>query len=156
MDYSDLLTFVHTKSEVYDFMTKLELAGSYLYDKNRDPKKVLSTVFPLDKKNAVENLCIQNSVSLDNPTAFADFIKDVKKYLDGLETVILTVAFEPNAAMLSKIADQLAGDLSRGVVIDLRVDKKIIGGAVIEFAGRRADYTVRKILNEKLNAKKDV
>lgn len=156
MDYSNLLTFVRTKSEAYDFVAKLDIVVSSFYDKKKNPRTVLSEVFSRDKKTLIESLCEQETVNLDDPVSFATFVADVKKYIDSLKTVLLTLAFEPSANVLEKIADQITKGLSSGVIIDLRIDKGIIGGAIIEFAGRRRDYSVRKKLLEKLDSKKNI
>ena len=80
-----------------------------------------------------------------------DRLKKGRQELDKLKqaalampVVRLTLAFEPNK-------DWIVKAVGRAVILDIRVDKSILGGAIIENQGKYGDYSLRKIiLNLKL------
>lgn len=78
------------------------------------------------------------------------FLKDLVSYLQNLPTVRLTVAFDPTHSYLVRLNNQISGFLAAKIILDITVDESIIGGAIFEYKGKIADWTLQKNLQDEL------
>jgi len=58
----------------------------------------------------------------------------------------MTLAYRPEKRILLQIQEWLKRELRNPPKLKIKVDPKIIGGAVIEFKGRYKDFSMRKML----------
>lgn len=68
--------------------------------------------------------------------------------LSDIETVKLTIAFEPQRQFLEHLHAQLSQIIKTRFVIDYAVNSKILGGMIIEYEGKYKDFSVRKKVNK--------
>ena len=68
-----------------------------------------------------------------------DELDKLKQAALAMPVVRLTLAFEPNR-------DWIVKAVGEAVVLDMAVDKSILGGAIVENAGKYGDYSLRKII----------
>jgi hypothetical protein len=72
----------------------------------------------------------------------------VNRVVGALPIVKLVLAFEPSEQVIANISHWCRMNLERQVVIDLSIDRSILGGAVIIYRGKFYDLTLRKKLQE--------
>jgi F0F1-type ATP synthase delta subunit len=77
-----------------------------------------------------------------NPEANIKELTDVKNYLLKLPMINLTLAFDPSADFLKK----LAAWFNKKVILDINIKPKIIAGLIIETNGRHHDLSVKNRL----------
>jgi F0F1-type ATP synthase delta subunit len=65
-----------------------------------------------------------------------------------LKKLELVLAFEPDGKLVEKISRKVEEALGRGITMNIKVDKSILGGAVIFFDGRYYNGSLRKKLEE--------
>jgi len=109
-----------TKSQSLDFLDKLEKLKAAKYEKGSFEVKV--------KKIFGEDLSIKES-EIDK------LIKEIKER----PVVELTLSFEPSEKSLRKIGVWIEQNIEKNVLIDIRVDTGIVGGAVVEYNGKHFD-----------------
>ncbi len=71
-----------------------------------------------------------------------EFFKSLKAELASLKYLELTIAFEPTLETLSKISDWARKNIAESLCLDIKRDKRIIGGAIITYNGRFKDYSL--------------
>ncbi len=76
-------------------------------------------------------------------------LSQMKKTLLGLPIVKLEIAFSPSEEFLQKISNWMEKNLGKKVILDVTVNPKIIGGAIIEYQGKWRDFSLVKKLKEK-------
>lgn len=71
-----------------------------------------------------------------------EFFKGLKDQLNSLKYLELTIAFEPTLESLSRISDWARKNIAEGLCLDIKRDKRIIGGAIVSYNGRFKDYSL--------------
>ena len=81
--------------------------------------------------------------------------EEIKTLLTGAYSTICTLpilklilAFEPSEYIITNISHWARLNLAKGAILDLSMDRSILGGAVIIYKGKFYDLTVRKKLQE--------
>ncbi len=69
-------------------------------------------------------------------------LKRLKAEINALTFLGLTIAFEPNLEIINRIYVWVKQNLGPGIALDISVDKTILGGAVIEYKGKIASFTL--------------
>ncbi|MBU3978588.1 F0F1 ATP synthase subunit delta, partial [Patescibacteria group bacterium] len=70
----------------------------------------------------------------------------VYKTICSLPMLQLTLAFEPSEAVIDNISRWARQNLAAGILLDLSLDRSVLGGAMIMYNGRFYDLTLRKNL----------
>lgn len=73
---------------------------------------------------------------------------DLESRVSAMRTMNLTLAYDPPTSHITEFSGVVKSNLGSDVVIKLRVDASIIGGAMIEIDGRFVDSSLKKSLSE--------
>lgn len=68
-------------------------------------------------------------------------LDQVEKSLKSVEIVQLTLAYDPGTADIEAFFKET------GKILDVSVDRRILGGAVVSYQGKYGDFSVRKKLS---------
>ena len=82
------------------------------------------------------------------PREFQSFFKSLLLEIAPYKTVKLQVALDFKPADLRDMAQQLEEQLEQPVVLDLTVDPKLIGGAVVQYGTRLIDHSIKSRMNQ--------
>lgn len=66
----------------------------------------------------------------------------LKQKLNDLNYLSLTIAFEPTLEIIGKISVWIRQNVNQTAVLDITVNKNIIGGAIIEYNGHHGNFTL--------------
>ena len=86
-------------------------------------------------------LSLEKSNRLPAAASLGHFLAELAGFLDGIDKITLTLAFEPSVDFQKEIALWLETNLGTKVVCDFAVAEGIIGGLVIEYHGKYKDYS---------------
>lgn len=143
MDNIDLSAFFTTKAEANDFLTRISQLSERVYNTGFDLEKELSDKLGLTKKEKFMILLRDNNVSTSSNSELKAFFEKISTIITSLPVLSVTIAFEPRDTTLKKLSDWFVLNFKRQALFELRVDKKIIGGAVINFKGKHEDFTIK-------------
>jgi len=140
--FSDILAFVKTKDDLETLETEIGEIRNALYKKEAElelvlAKRVRKEVADIFRKNLYQE-------NLDKEDYFAKLEKEISR----LKIIGLVVAFEPTEENIARIFDWISQKISRYIVLDINIDKNIIGGAVLVIGGKYKDYSVRRRLRD--------
>lgn len=76
------------------------------------------------------------------------FLSQLKERLQELPQVRITIAFVPSDSFLKEISQWLENEIGDKVIIDLTVNHKIVGGAIIEYQGRYLNLALNKKIKQ--------
>jgi F0F1-type ATP synthase delta subunit len=134
-----------TKEELNSTLKKIEMLKNYLYKKPEIPlsKKIeklnLSHLFSKEK---IEVLTIPQTI---------DILEKKKKIFEKIPKITIEMAFEPTADFILKLKNWFWQNLKKNLVLDIKVNPKIIGGAKIYYEGKYFEWTLlKKIENIKI------
>ena len=79
--------------------------------------------------------------------------KELEKYLRSLPEIKLEIAFSPENNFLEKISQWFEKELGQKIILDLTVNPKIVGGAIIEYQGNWRDFSLAKEIDKLISQK---
>ncbi|OGM30472.1 hypothetical protein A2630_04010 [Candidatus Woesebacteria bacterium RIFCSPHIGHO2_01_FULL_44_10] len=101
-----------------------------------------------DLEAAADNLYRLNLSQEDTDTKKRQYEEAVEK-IENLKVIKLALAFDPSTDFVDKMWQIVAQKMGEGIVLDIALDKSLIGGVVIEHDGQHQDYSLRRIFNAK-------
>ena len=75
--------------------------------------------------------------------------KELEKELLVTDVITLTVAIPPTSELVSTVSDWLRETTGNSVFLDFKIEKDLIGGAVIETGERIKDYSVKEYFKKR-------
>lgn len=145
---SDLVRFVKTHEEALHFMGELDQLRGSLYTTQGSFEEKANKFLPYDKKDQLLHLCAEYKVDASNMTALKEFLDACIEAIQQAPIVALEVALSPTDQTVSKLLNWLRIHVAPSAVIDIQVNKTLIGGATIACKGKFVDYSVKKKLQE--------
>lgn len=147
--YSDILEKVRTQKEAQELREEVELLMASLYrvgeeDFNKTLDMKIKAWFADGLRKAFEKGGNKES-----------YLKGLKKELEELEVVKLTLGFEPSIEVIENIHSWVWKNAGKTVVLDLSYNPAILGGAIIAYKGKYEDYSLRSKLRKIFTEEKD-
>ena len=81
-----------------------------------------------------------------NDRRFHKIMEKLKQDLEGMSVLELTLAFEPDEETISMIYSWGKDNLGKNILLSLKTDPEIVGGAIISFEGKYNDVSAAKKL----------
>jgi hypothetical protein len=138
--YSEILSRIKTEKELREIEEEIEVLMESLYKTGGDT---------LDK---VLNTKIKGWLAEEIKKAFEkggnkeSYLENLKKELEEMDSVRITLGFEPSLEVLENIHTWLSNNLKKNIVMDLTFNPSIIGGVIIAYEGKYRDFSLRKEL----------
>lgn len=145
-----LLETIQTQDDVREFVTQLDATIDQLYHHTTDINKVLDETIAYAKKEKIISLLASEGIEISHKEAVQKYLQELKKIVMELPVITLNIAFEPSSAFVKIVAGWLASHINRPIVSAFVVDRSLIGGAVISYQGKYVDFSMKKILDEKI------
>ncbi len=82
-------------------------------------------------------------------------LQDISAHIESLKTVNLTLAIQPSEIVLTSIREKIYEIIRQDFIIELTLDKKIIGGLILNYNGKYIDLSINKILPEFIGKRKN-
>ena len=141
----EIINLIKTKQEALVFERELDVLIASIYQ---------SPGFEETLKSRVREstaLIVKEAVS---DKSREKVLKDLKSRVKKLETIVLTLAFEPNEKMIGKFASWVTSNVGSEKVLDIGVKNHLVGGATISYKGKYGDYSLSKTFNERFENKR--
>ena len=153
--FEDLAKKIKTKEELIFYLEELSRAQQAVFKQGGVLlSEKLKGKISEELKNFFERMEKKGMLS-KNPEQQYSFLEKIKKYLLSLSEVKLEIAFSPSNDFLKEISLWFEKELGQKVILDLTVNPKIVGGAIIEYQGNWRDYSlareIDKLINDKLS-----
>lgn len=97
----------------------------------------------LEKKKIIPTLPHQQNSFLDK----------LKKYLQAIPQVKLEIAFTPTEDFILKISNWFEKEFHQRIIIDINVNPKIVGGAIVEYHGKYGNFSLAKKIDVLISQK---
>lgn len=142
--FSNIINKIRTKEDVYRLVDEIELLLVSLYENG--PRGFNSTM-GFGVRSWVSEILLSEIAKMDNKSP-EEYLKSLREVLTGLESVNLTLAFEPSDKTTNKFSSYLQESTGKDVVLDISLDKSILGGVVISYRGIYKDFSIARLFNE--------
>ncbi|MCD6528259.1 F0F1 ATP synthase subunit delta [bacterium] len=146
--FEELAEKIKTKEELIFYLEELSQAQQAVFKGGRILlSEKLKGKISEEFKKFLEKMEERKMLS-KNPDQQYSFLEKIKKYLLSLPEVKLEIAFSPSNEFLKKISLWFEKKLNQKVILDLTVNPKIVGGAIIEYQGNWRDYSLAKEIDK--------
>lgn len=140
--YSELFKLIRTKDDMYILYDELKQLASGLDYVPERFSEVLGKV-----RKSISILIGGQTLSM-SLSGKRDYIQGALNQLEKLKCVDLVLAKEPGLQLIENISDRIKGMVGENVVIDISVNKGILGGAILTFGGRYMNYSLASDLDK--------
>lgn len=151
----DFAKKIKTKEELIFYLEEITQVQQIIIKNKRKPltlsKKIEGKVSE-EFKNFLERLEKEEAIS-KNLGQQSSFLEKVKKYLQSLPEIKLEIAFLPSREFLTRINQWLEKELGQKIILDLIINPKIVGGAVIEYQGNWRNFSLGKEIDKLISQK---
>jgi F0F1-type ATP synthase delta subunit len=137
-----------TKSDLNEFLFQIEEVNGSLYNTKESPERALAQALSREKKDVILAYAESAGSSSMNPADIQKILQEVKETLLKLPVIEFKVAFEPAEQFILRLVEWVHQYISPDAIIEVKVDRNIIGGVQISYNGRYHDYSVIKYLQE--------
>jgi len=137
--YSSVLSQLKTKDDAQELLNIIEQLKKALYEKGSFDKALEKTVRENISKSIKEDLSTAN-------VSFEDYLIGLAKEIEKMEVITLVLAFPPTAETIIKIHNWLVANQKVRYLVDFKLDKSIIAGAVIIYQGKYHDFSLKKLI----------
>lgn len=154
--FNQVITRLRTTSDVSQVLLCLEEFIDTVYSrKDLQEQQLIFRKLPLELANVFITSFANQPITAENQIAIKRKIDALTDQLHLLKNLQLTIAFQPNEETITYFSEWVKKNINKDLLIDLRFDKSIVGGAVIIVKGTYKDYSVRKNLSNRFQIQRD-
>ena len=149
-----ILLYIRTQDEANDMLTNLNEFMASLYS-TKDIS--LEDHFSRLPKNLSYELqqAIKKDDLINNKSALREFTSKLQNKIKTCKTLRATLAFQPDDETITIFSTWAKKNIGSNIILDIEVNKEVVGGAVIIVDGQYKDYSVRKKLAQVFQIQKD-
>jgi F0F1-type ATP synthase delta subunit len=144
----DLLDIVKTKEDKQQFLRQLGQLSADFFTQQNDMHSLLEQSIPYGKKEKILHLAQKYQIDITNTATMATFITEIQTLVTSLPEVSIKIAFEPTQTMIGTLSTWCVVHLKKPMILDISVDKMLIGGAIFEYKGLYKDFSLKRKLND--------
>jgi F-type H+-transporting ATPase subunit delta len=135
----------------------LSQAGKSSLQKKLFIEKIVSSVRSRELRTLLETAVKQNHLEFFQERYLGSFLHKLRTWAEQFKVVKLELAIDFDDSDLRKMAMLLTEKIGCPVVLDIKVDKNLIGGTIVQFGSFISDYSLKTQLDlVKTNWKKAV
>lgn len=154
--FDQIIAYIRTTSDLnYVFSCLEEFIATFFAPKDLEEQKKIFRKLPLEIAAIFIEKFASTPITLENQITIKREIDDLTDRLHQCKTVQLTIAFQPDEETVTYFSDWIKKNVKKDMLIDLRFNKAIVGGALIIADGAYKDYSVRKNLSNRFQIQKE-
>jgi hypothetical protein len=154
--FDQIIAHIRTTSDLnYVFSCLDEFIATFFAPKNLEEQQKIFRKLPLELANIFINVFAQVSITPENQIGIKREIDDLVDKLRACKNLQLTIAFQPDEETITYFSEWIKKNVRKDLLIDLKFDKTIVGGALIIADGAYKDYSVRKNLSNRFQIQKE-
>ncbi len=145
--YQGLIELTKTTEDIVDMSDEISALMYGLYHTELYKfEKVLEQSVRLRVASEIRRLL--KSYELTGKDEIKQFLSQGYKTICALPILRLTLAFEPSETAINDISDWARNNIEERIILDLTLDRRLLGGALIEYKGKYYDYSLKTKLEE--------
>lgn len=138
----ELIDSVATWNEVVSLLEEVEKLQETAFKlEEKAFKSVLDVQVRSSLAEAIKADMVEFGDNIDSPEFLSRYLREVEMKLKSMTLVRVEVAKEPSRKVVGNVCSRLSEALDKPVVIDLRIDPELGGGARLTYGGRFCDYS---------------
>jgi F0F1-type ATP synthase delta subunit len=145
--YEGLIELTQTTEDLVKLDEEIDLLLQGIYHVSEDAlEDILGKMVRIRVAMEMRKLIKQNNSSKKEEVKA--LFSSMYRTVCALPILQLTLAFEPSEAVIGNISRWARKNLVPGILLDLTLDRSVLGGAMISYHGKFYDLTLKKKLQE--------
>ena len=140
-DFEKITNNIKTKQDLVYLLDDINQAKELIY---KGESKDLSKKTKNKISEELRGILKEQQGNLNSREEQEDFLEQLKTHLKEIPQLKLTLAFSPSDNFLEEISQWLENETGQQIIIDLTVNPKIVGGAIIEYDGHYSNLALKK------------
>ena len=154
--FDQIISHIRTTSDLnFVFSCLEEFISTFFSPKSLEEQQKIFRKLPLDLANIFIAAFANTPVSPESQINIKRQIDELTDKLHACKNIQLTIAFRPDEETVTYFSDWVKKNVRKDLLIDLKFDKSIVGGALIIADGAYKDYSVRKNLSNRFQIQKE-
>lgn len=146
--YFDLLTTLKTTGEVANFTSEIDAFMLTFFKSEKIPLEKSLNLINNELAHKIMQIFSKNNLDLNDKNTVINFFKTLKELLGKFKVIKLILAFDPTRKTIGNIHNFVKNTLGVGYILDIEVSEDLLGGAVIMFNGKYADFSLKKTIED--------
>lgn len=132
---------VRTTDEGREMDIAIDKLLKSLYEKEGSFDDTLNSI-NLRLAGEIREKLLKNKIDVKNKTGVEKFLREVREKIKESKILYITIAFEPTENTINRLFSWILKNAGDNILLDIQVDKNILGGALISFNGLYKDYSL--------------
>jgi len=145
----DLIEIIKTKDDASALHTQIDNILSESFNNTKQINELIDEILSYHTKTKMLALVSREKIDMNDLQKLRLFFSEVKKNIETLPVVSLTLAVSPGQRFISMLSSWFFLNTKKAVLLDITVDPTLIGGALIGYKGYYKDFSLKKLLQEK-------
>lgn len=142
IQYPSLVAFIFTKDDVFELIEEIDAMEQELYKSNIQLDTLLSARVSSRFLSPLKEIFAQSVADMTQIQKVHEVLSSIVSELQGLPVVHITLAFDPTQLLQRDIVLWLREKIKEGIILDVIVDKKIVGGFLMDYNGHYWDLSI--------------
>lgn len=151
--YFDLIMSIKTTKEADNLSSEIDTLRTSLSGSQKSLDEAMRSI-SIGTCKKVEEIFAKNNLDMTDSELVRNFLDTLFDLIKKFKIIKLILAFDPSERTIEKIHDFIKENIGVGYILDIEISESIIGGAVVMFNGKYADFTLKKSLEEVFANKK--
>jgi len=153
--YIDIIASLKTTQEAEALIDEIDtLTLNYFESEEVSMKKALESISEETGLKIIQTFT-KNGLNPNDRDLVMKFFKNLKELIKRLKVIKLILAFDPTGKTIENIHNYVEETLGIGYILEIEVSKEAIAGAVVIFNGKYVDYSLKKRIEDALEAKRE-
>lgn len=135
--YSDFINIISTKHDLNILLAEIDMLSAALFKTNE--KAFNETLENKVRKKVADIILFRVEKGADKKS----LLSELNSWARSVPIIELTIAFEPTVKVVERVSQWVRMNVGEAV-IDYKIDRRIMGGAVIVFKGKIIDCSLIK------------
>lgn len=151
--YSDLISSLKTTQEVADFVCEIDnLTQTFFKAEKISLEEALSTI-NVDSAEKIRQAFAKSNLDINDRDAIAGFFVTLKELLQKFKVIKLVLAFCLTKQAINNLHNFVKETIGTGYILDIEILDEVLGGAIVIYNGKYADFTLKKDLEDAFKTK---
>lgn len=148
MIYSDILSNIKTVGEANRAAIEIDTLLDALFKTQGNAfEKALNSISAIHK-DELKQTFLKNNINSENQANIKECLTALREEVGKLKTLKLSLAFQASQNLIDNLFNWVVKNIGEGCILDIEVDKAILGGTIIVYEGKYTDLTLKKKLEE--------
>jgi F0F1-type ATP synthase delta subunit len=154
MDMNTINVPITTVFERNSMLTFLDQFDQIIFNAQIDVKSWVNENAPAGIKVVILNY-FTDEILASSPEELFGKSKELRAHINGLDTIGISVPREIDKEFSEKLVALVKNTTQRSMLLDIKIDKALIAGAIIESNGFVMENSIRSFFDKRLLGRRD-